>query len=464
MEKNAARSGGFGRTLVTLAVPIVIQNFIVSSLNMADTLMLGSLADPVMAESAVAAAGVANQYFFLFNLVANGAAAGASVFISQYWGCGDRQSIRRTTGLGLVTNLLIGLLFTLPALLFSGGIIRLFSPSHVIVGLGASYLRLVCLSYVFTGVSFLLSNALRSIGRTALPMAVSIMAVGTNIILNWVLIFGKLGAPAMGIRGAALATLLARILECGLLLLLSFRKGCPLRGPWKELMGFDSAFVLKTVRQTVPIVLNEGCWALGAILYVAAYGHISDQAIAAFQICSTIQNLFMVVCFGLASAALVMTGNEMGAGRRERALAYSRKFTLLGLLTGLLLGVTVLFAAPGLLTLFNVTSDSAASAVAMLRIFALIAPVRVLNVVLIVGVFRGGGDAGFALAAEGLTMWCIGVPLAFLGAMAFHLPVEQVALLVTLEEIVKCVVCLIRLKSNRWLHNVIGETASISTE
>ena len=202
MEKNAARSGGFGRTLVTLAVPIVIQNFIVSSLNMADTLMLGSLADPVMAESAVAAAGVANQYFFLFNLVANGAAAGASVFISQYWGCGDRQSIRRTTGLGLVTNLLIGLLFTLPALLFSGGIIRLFS--HVIVGLGASYLRLVCLSYVFTGVSFLLSNALRSIGRTALPMAVSIMAVGTNIILNWVLIFGKLGAPAMGIRGAAL--------------------------------------------------------------------------------------------------------------------------------------------------------------------------------------------------------------------------------------------------------------------
>ena len=439
----------FYRQLLVLAAPIMLQNFIASSLNMFDTLMIGQLG-----ENEVAAVGVANQVFFLFNLVANGAAAGCSIFLSQFWGGGDRRSVHKVVGLGLMMNLCIGLLFTGAACAFPGPIIGLFSDDQAVISLGIEYLLLAALSYAFTSVSFLLAGAMRSVGKAWPPMIISAGAVLVNIALNQVFIFGELGAPAMGVRGAALATLIARVVEMALMLVFCFLPSSPLRGRLREYISFTPAFTGKVLLKTLPILLNESCWAVGTMLYVRAYGHIGTHAIAASQICNTVQNLFMVACFSLASSSLVMIGNQIGAGRREQAVIYSRRFSKLALLVGLILGIAVALSAPAILTLFKVSEQAARAAVAMLRIFSLIAPIRVLNVVLIVGVFRGGGDAGFALAAEGVTMWTIGVPLAFLGAVTLRLPVEQVVLLITLEEIVKCVIALFRLRSNRWLHEV----------
>lgn len=427
----------------------MLQNFIASSLNMFDTLMIGQLG-----ENEVAAVGVANQVFFLFNLVANGAAAGCSIFLSQFWGGGDRRSVHKVVGLGLMMNLCIGLLFTGAACAFPGPIIGLFSDDQAVISLGIEYLLLAALSYAFTSVSFLLAGAMRSVGKAWPPMIISAGAVLVNIALNQVFIFGELGAPAMGVRGAALATLIARVVEMALMLVFCFLPSSPLRGRLREYISFTPAFTGKVLLKTLPILLNESCWAVGTMLYVRAYGHIGTHAIAASQICNTVQNLFMVACFSLASSSLVMIGNQIGAGRREQAMIYSRRFSKLALLVGLILGIAVALSAPAILTLFKVSEQAARAAVAMLRIFSLIAPIRVLNVVLIVGVFRGGGDAGFSLAAEGVTMWTIGVPLAFLGAVTLRLPVEQVVLLITLEEIVKCVIALFRLRSNRWLHEV----------
>ena len=427
----------------------MLQNFIASSLNMFDTLMIGQLG-----ENEVAAVGVANQVFFLFNLVANGAAAGCSIFLSQFWGGGDRRSVHKVVGLGLLMNLCIGLLFTGAACAFPGPIIGLFSDDQAVISLGIEYLLLAALSYAFTSVSFLLAGAMRSVGKAWPPMIISAGAVLVNIALNQVFIFGELGAPAMGVRGAALATLIARVVEMALMLVFCFLPSSLLRGRLREYISFTPAFTGKVLLKTLPILLNESCWAVGTMLYVRAYGHIGTHAIAASQICNTVQNLFMVACFSLASSSLVMIGNQIGAGRREQAVIYSRRFSKLALLVGLILGIAVALSAPAILTLFKVSEQAARAAVAMLRIFSLIAPIRVLNVVLIVGVFRGGGDAGFSLAAEGITMWTIGVPLAFLGAVTLRLPVEQVVLLVTLEEIVKCVIALFRLRSNRWLHEV----------
>ncbi len=427
----------------------MLQNFIASSLNMFDTLMIGQLG-----ENEVAAVGVANQVFFLFNLVANGAAAGCSIFLSQFWGGGDRRSVHKVVGLGLLMNLCIGLLFTGAACAFPGPIIGLFSDDQAVISLGIEYLLLAALSYAFTSVSFLLAGAMRSVGKAWPPMIISAGAVLVNIALNQVFIFGELGAPAMGVRGAALATLIARVVEMALMLVFCFLPSSPLRGRLREYISFTPAFTGKVLLKTLPILLNESCWAVGTMLYVRAYGHIGTHAIAASQICNTVQNLFMVACFSLASSSLVMIGNQIGAGRREQAVIYSRRFSKLALLVGLILGIAVALSAPAILTLFKVSEQAARAAVAMLRIFSLIAPIRVLNVVLIVGVFRGGGDAGFSLAAEGVTMWTIGVPLAFLGAVTLRLPVEQVVLLITLEEIVKCVIALFRLRSNRWLHEV----------
>ena len=303
----------FYRQLLVLAAPIMLQNFIASSLNMFDTLMIGQLG-----ENEVAAVGVANQVFFLFNLVANGAAAGCSIFLSQFWGGGDRRSVHKVVGLGLMMNLCIGLLFTGAVCAFPGPIIGLFSDDQAVISLGIEYLLLAALSYAFTSVSFLLAGAMRSVGKAWPPMIISAGAVLVNIALNQVFIFGELGAPAMGVRGAALATLIARVVEMALMLVFCFLPSSPLRGRLREYISFTPAFTGKVLLKTLPILLNESCWAVGTMLYVRAYGHIGTHAIAASQICNTVQNLFMVACFSLASSSLVMIGNQGPAGGSRR--------------------------------------------------------------------------------------------------------------------------------------------------
>lgn len=408
----------FYRTLAVLALPILVQNFLASSLNMVDTLMIGRVG-----ENEVAAVGIANQFFFLFNLIGNGAAMGCSIFISQYWGQKDTASIKKVMGFGLTVNVVISLLFTATALLAPEFIVRLFS---------------------------------RSVGSAYLPMLVSLFAVLTNTGLNYLLIFGKGGFPVLGVRGAAIATLIARVVETLLLLILTFRPRSPFAGKAGEYLRYGKAFACKVMGAMVPVVLNEGCWALGFVLYTVAYGFIGDgtRAIAASQICNSIQNLFMVFCFSSASAALVMIGNQVGAKEEDTAKAYARRFSWLSVLMGMVIGAVVLFTAPAILSLFKVSEEARLAAVAMLRIFGIILPVRMLNVVLIVGVFRGGGDASFGLKVEAGTMWLIGVPLAFIGALLLQWPVELVVLLICAEEIVKCILSLVRLKSNRWIKHV----------
>lgn len=451
MQKKIWQDRLFYRTLLLLAMPIIIQNLVISSLNMLDTLMIGAVG-----ENEVAALGIANQYYYLFNLICTGAAAGCSVFIAQFWGSRNKEQIRKVLGVGMISAFFLGLVFTLLALLWPEKIVILFRNDPQVIPLAVTYLRIVCLSYIMTGFSFVFANALRSMGKASLPMIISVMALGVNAFFNYIFIFGHLGLPAMGVGGAALATCMARALEFVLLSWACFSKKGPFCGKWKDFFSFSWSFVRRIYAAVLPVILNEGCWGLGFVLYTVAYGKISTGAISASQIANSIQNLFMVVCFSLASASLVMVGNQIGAGLPKRAIRYAHYFTIISLLLGLILGIIVFAAAPFLLTFFEVSAEVAQATVNMLRIFAFIAPIRVLNVVLVVGVFRGGGDASYALKLEASTMWLIGVPLAFLGAMVFHLPVEQVVLLTTIEEIIKFCFCMRRLKNRKWVHDMTG--------
>lgn len=440
--------------LLTLALPIVVQNLLVSSLNMVDTLMIG-----VIGENEVAAVGAANQYFFLLQMAINGIASGCSVFISQYWGAGNRESIHKILGIGIISMAAACVLFTAVALALPSHILGIFSRDPAVRALGADYLVIVCLSYLPTGLSFLFSNAQRSVGNALLPMLVSLGAILTNTGLNYLLIFGKLGLPVLGVKGAAVATLIARLLECVVLVAVSLRRSSPLRGAARSYVGFNRGYVKRAYATILPILLNEGCWGLGFVLYTVAYGFIGTHALAAANITNTVQNLFMVLCISIASAALVMIGNQIGMGREHVARRYAVHFSILAVALGVVLGAALFFCAPLIPRLFNITPEAAAASTAILRIYGVIFPVRMYNTLIIIGVLRGGGDAGYALGAEGITMWCIGVPLAFLGALAFRLPVEQVALLICAEEVAKCVFCALRIKSGRWLRSVTAPAA-----
>ncbi len=442
----------FYKILFTIALPIVIQNFIASSLNMVDTVMIGRVG-----ESEIAAVGIANQLFFFFTILIMGFYSGASIFISQFWGNKDEVNIKRMLGLSLSIGIVISLIFTFLAIVIPETIIRIFNKDANAVKLGSDYLRIVGISYIFTAVTLGFSSALRSTRKTVLPMLVSMIALLINASLNYVLIFGKFGAPEMGVKGAALATLIARIVETIVLIIYVYIGKGTLAASFKEMLNLDKAFIVKSFKTILPVVFNEICWGLGAVVYSIAYGRIGTQAIASVQITSTISNLYMVLVFGIANAAAVMVGNLIGAGEEEKGKGYAYRLSALGAITGIFIAIVIAVTAKSMLNIFKVSDTVRHDSLMILYITAVIMIMRVLNIILIVGVLRGGGDARFSLKLEAFTMWAIGVPLSFIGAIFLKLPVYWVVALLTTEEIVKCFFSVKRLISNKWINRVIHD-------
>ena len=439
----------FYRKMLQIAIPIAIQNFISSFLNMIDTVMVGKLG-----ETEIAAVGIANQYFFFFNMFLLGMCAGCGVFISQFWGKGEIGNIKRIMGIGLISAVVFSFVFMAVGFLFPGKIIAAFNTDPRVIDLGAGYLKMVLASYLFTGITFLFNFSLRSIGKTVQPMLISALALICNAFFNYLFIFGKFGAPAMGVEGAALATVIARIVETITLLAYIYGRKLVLAASAKELTDVSFEFVKKSYRIIFPVILNDICWGLASLVYAAVYGRMGTQAVAVIQICNTVNNLFLVVIFGLSSAAAVMVGNSIGAGKESVGKSYAERFSLLSVALGILLGVLLALTSPAVLSVFNVSDTVRSDSQIVLYIISVIFFIRVFDVILIVGILRGGGDAKQAFLIEGFTMWFIGVPLTILGAFVFKLPVYSVYALAILEEVSKCILGLIRLKSGRWIRNV----------
>ncbi len=444
----------FYHNMLKIALPIMIQNFISSFLNMVATIMVGELG-----ETAIAAVGIANQYFFFYNMFLLGISAGCGVFISQFWGRGDLKSIKKIMGVGLISALLCAAIFIVFGFLFPGMIIATFNHDPKVIALGISYLRMILISYLFTGITFIFNFSLRSIGKAIQPMIISAVALVFDIFFNYVFIFGKFGVPAMGVAGSALGTVIARIVETTGVLLYIYGTKTALAASVRELTDLSLEFVKKSYRVIAPVILNDICWGLASLVYAAVYGRMGTQAMAAIQICNTVNNLFLVAIFGVSSAAAVMVGNSIGAGQEDLAKTYAKRFSLLSVALGAVLGVCLALAAPLVLSVFNVSDTVRSSSRIILDIISGIFFIRVLGVVLIVGILRGGGDARQAFVIEGFTMWFIGVPLTVLGAFVFKLPVHWVYGLAVLEELSKCILALGRLRSGRWLRNVTRNMA-----
>jgi putative MATE family efflux protein len=380
--------------------------------------------------------------------------AGCSVFIAQFWGKKDIANIKRIVGIGLVSVVLISSVFIFIGFLSPAKVMALFTNDNLVIELGADYLQIVLVSYLFTGITFVYSFALRSIGNAVLPMLISIIALICNTFLNYVLIFGNFGAPALGVEGAAIATLVARVLETGILIATIYIGRGVLAASARDLFDFTFGFAKKAYRTIFPVILNDMCWGLASLVYVAVYGRMGTQEVAAIQICNTVNNLFMVVIFGLSSAAAVMIGNSIGAEKEWLGEKYAWKFSRLSIGVGIVLGVLVAAASPTILVFFNVSDVVKYSSQIILLIISVVFFIRVLGIMLIVGVLRGGGDAAYAFLIEGFTMWFIGVPLTIIGAFVFHFPVYIVYGLAVIEEIAKCILGLMRLRSGRWIKNV----------
>ena len=441
----------FYSKFVRLGIPVAIQNLIAASLGIVDTVMVGALGNEPMA-----AVGAANQFGLIVLLIYTAIHSGASIYIAQFWGKKDYDNIGKVVNIGMALGVTVALLFTVVGFFFPEWIIGIFSTNPIVIEQGTAFLKILSISFMFGSVSIGMSVALRSVGKSLMPMIISGAALGLNTLLNYLLIFGTFGFPALGVRGSAIATLISRIAEMLVFLIVVSRSYDILRIRISTLQQVTLDLFKKVVITMIPVVLNELCWSIGYAAYGVVYGRISTEAFDAVQITNAIGNLFFVAAFGMAGASAVMIGHEVGAGNETRAKEYAAKFVFLCIIGGIIIGAVMYFSAP-LASLYKVTQDVIQTAILIQTLNAVIFPVRLINATSIMGIFRGGGDAKFAFISESLTMWLVGVPMAFLGAFVLRLDVQWVVVMVMAEDIVKVIISLVRIKSGRWIKNVVRE-------
>lgn len=450
---------GFYRRLVALALPVVLQNLITTSLGFMDTFMVGLLGDAEM--SAVT---VANTPVFIMQLVVFGLQSGSSVLISQYWGKGDRESICRVLGIGLYAAGGVSLLFALLLWLRPEAVLYLITDNAALVRIAAPYIRIVGFSYVFNSLASIYIGMQRSIENPRFGMIVFATSTAFNTLGNYVLIFGKLGFPALGVTGAALATLAARVLEFAISAVYALRcRAMPLR--FRPMLRPGGAMLRSFVKYSTPVVANETLWSLGFSMFTVILGHmaISTEILSAYTVAGNIDRMVTAAIFGVAAATTVIVGKEIGAGNRDGILDVGRALCFSAFVTGVGVGILEqalfwLVVRPYILPLFRLTPVAASICAMLICCYSAAAPVNATLITLVTGVLRGGGDVRASLLIDLVPLWCIMIPLLALCALVWDAPLPVVCLVIACESVFKIPFGLVRLRSGKWVHDVTNET------
>ncbi|MEG0825490.1 MAG: MATE family efflux transporter [Oscillospiraceae bacterium] len=449
------RGRGFYRGMALLAIPIILQNLITESLGLVDTFMVGMLG-----EAELAAVTVANIPIFVILLLIFGIQSGSSVLISQHWGKRDTDTINRVIGIGIYVALTISVLFAAVMFFFPVQFMGLFTNDANLAAIAASYGKIVGISYIFNSVTQVYIGAHRSMAHPRLGLYILSVSMCSNTFLNWVLIFGNLGAPKMGVVGAATATLISRILEFVVMVCYaSFNRRFKLKP--KLLLRPGTALFRQFVRYSTPVVVNETLWGLGTSIYPTIMGHMagSQEILAAFAISGNIEKVCTVAVFAVAGTAAIIVGREIGAGRADTVydvgLALNTVAFGTGLVVGILMiGVTFFFIQPVVYPLFGLSQGAREIATMMLLVTFLTLSVRSFNSTNIVGVLRGGGDVRVASLIDLSPLWFVALPLAALAGLVFHMGIFWVYLAITMENVVKFFLGVSRLRSGAWIHDV----------
>ena len=438
-------SKGFYSSLVAIAIPISLQALLQNFVNMLDTIMIGRLGSVE-----IAAVGLGNQIFFILNMILFGITSGGGVFIAQFWGKKDLAGIRKSLGLMTLIAFVVSFIFTIVCLLIPNQLIRLYSPDPQVIQVGGAYLRFVCLSYVPTAISFSITLALRSTERVKLPLVCTSISLFTNLIANYLLIF----VAGLGVKGAAIATVISRIIELVILATWSYSHKYEICGKLKELLGFNRYFIVKFLKIAFPVIINETFWGLGTSVYNAIFAHAGTNAFTAYSITGTISQLTWVFCMGFGNGIGVLIGKRIGEKKIDEAKTYAKRSMWFMPLIGAFVGVFLVPLSKLLPVFFNVDQEIIKTATAILMILIFIYPFNSFCMNWIVGVCRAGGDTVFSAVAEIVVLWCVAIPLGYVAAFVLHLPAPMIYLFFCSESIVKAIIGAIRVLSGKWLHEV----------
>lgn len=437
----------FYRQVLNIMVPVALQQAINIGVNMMDIVMLGSFG-----ETQLSASSLANSYYNLFTILCMGIIGGCSVLASQYWGAQNKDRVRETFALALQLAIGLSLVFSVLTAMLPRQIMRMYTPEQAVIEQGMKYLKITTFVFLFHGCSQVISFLMRSVQQPRLGLVVSCISFTVNVFANWVFIFGKLGAPRMEIAGAALGTLIARIVECIVTFayVLGIDKSLGLR--IRHLLKIPSReLVYNYFRLGMAALFSDGLLGLGTNVMNMILGRMGSSVVAANAICQVMDRLFTVVVTGISNAAGIVTGNTVGRGERKKAIEQGQTFYLMSAGFGVVSAVLVFLLGSATIQAYNLDSSTVFIAEQMMLSYSVITLFQSVQSVMTKGVLRGGGDARFLLIADVLFLWIVSLPLGYVVGLVLESPAWLTILCLRIDWVIKAVWCLKRLNSGKWV-------------
>ena len=443
------RDKRFYRLLFSIALPIAVQNLITFMVSMVDTLMVGALG-----EIQLSAVSIANNLFFVLTILMFGLAGGSNIMISQYWGKGNVKTIHKILAIMYRVCLLITGIFIFIALFLPKYFMGIFTTDKAVIDFGASYLRIVCIGYLFYSITNCTIMMLRSVKTVSISIIVYTASLVVNSILNWIFIFGNLGAPELGIRGAAIATVCARITEFSIVLVFMFIYERKIGLKIEHLLKLDKEILKDYVGLCTPVLCNELLWAIGASMISVIVGRMGTEVVAANSINGVAHQFVTVFIFGMSNATAVIIGNTIGEGKKEKAKEYAYSIGIFSVVMGCISGLMILLIKPFVVNFYNVSYSTKLIAMEIMTVTSGIIVFQSLASNFMMGVLRGGGDAKFVLINDLIFMWLVAIPGGFFVAFVLEIPVALVFLVIKCDEILKSLTSVYRVISGKWVNDV----------
>ena len=449
---SSSSNAAFYQKLFSLVLPIAFQQFMLAAVSASDALMLG-----FVNQDSLSAVSLAGQVTFVFNLFMGGLTMGTSILVAQYYGKGDTISIEKIFAYVTKVSFLISAIFFIISLFMPDLLMRIFTSEPQLITDGSSYLRIVSVSYLFVGISQIYICILKNTNYAVKSMVISSSSVVINIFLNALLIFGIFFFPEMGIIGAALATSISKLIEMLWTYLESLREN-RIKLHIKYCFAADQLLIKDYWRYTMPMMGDYLVWGCGFAMYSVIMGHLGSDAVAANSIANIVKNLIVSFCTGLANGGGIIVGNELGMGNLQQAKRYGRLLWKMAIVGGIASSLLLLVLLPLILNLTDLSPQATEYLKWMLVLCACYMVAKAINMTTIAGIFPAGGDSKFGLICDAITMWFFAVPVGFISAFYWNLPVVIVFLIVNLDEVVKLPAAIIHYRRYGWLKNITRQS------
>ena len=446
------RDRTFYKSILTLTLPIACQNLITFVVSLADSVMIGRIAEN--SEKHIVGVSFANQLFFIFMILIFGLGSGANIMLSQYWGKKDTASIRKIIAVMYRVAIVFAIPFMLIAACMPEWFMSIFSDDPEVIRYGIEYLQVIFISYIFFTITSVTISALRSVEIVNISIVVYGTSLLTNVFFNWVLIYGNLGMPALGIRGAAIATTIARLVEFIIVLcfIAFFEKKIQFR--LKHLLKWDHTLFKDYAKIGTPVLFNELIWVMSSSVLVWIISEMGTEVSTANNITNTAWQFVSVFFMGAGHASSVIIGRTIGSGQYEKTKEYAYTLIFLAFILGIIGGLLMFVLRPYIISIYNISDYTYNLTMQVMAVSSLIIVFQALAFMLLVGILRGGGDTKFVLIADLVFLCLIAIPLGYIAAIVLKCPIPIAFLALKSDELLKVAFALFRVRGNKWIRNV----------